>query len=237
MIPELLTLKPVLPPVAALTKLGADAEDAETTTTLLIHLWPQREGAPRLEFHVDVPEKGGPPQWKETAKKLVAVKYSWAAHVRLPFNPVDIDIRQTLVSEMEPSTLGASEELRTFFENSQLDLSEDLLTPPSLVLPLPPSLLNMEEGKGKAEVGYFFMGLELHTSSTVPFRSNRLSLTSIEAGQQGRRAELALHPPQVDMLETRGRGRQYLNEALRIAQGKYFSWIGARPVETSIEDY
>lgn len=234
--PELLSLKPVLPPVAAMTNLAADAWDAATKTTLLIRLWPKQEGAPRLEFHLDVPEEGGPLDWEKTAKKLLAVRYNWAAHVRLPFHPVDVDIRQTLASEMKSSTLASSAPLRTFFENSKLDISQDLLTPPSLTLPIPSAILNTEGGEGEAEVGYCFMGLELRTSSTIPLRSNRISLTSVEAGQQGRRAELALHPPHVDLSDTRGRGRQYLDEVLRIAQGRYFSWIGARPVEASIDD-
>lgn len=235
--PESLSLKPVLPPVAALTNLAAEAADAATTTTLLIRLWPKQEGAPVLEFHLDVPEEGGPLEWEKTAKKLLAVRYNWAAHVRLPFLPVDVDIRQRLASEMESSTLASSTPLRAFFEDSKLDISRDLLTPPSLTLPVPSALFKTDGGEGETEVGYLFMGLELHTSSTVPFRTNRLSLTSIEAGQQGRRAELALHPPQVDVIETRGRGRQYLDDVLRIAQGRYFSWVGSRPVEAAVDPF
>lgn len=234
--PNSLHLKPVLPPVAALTNLAAEAEDAATTTTVLIRLWPKQEGAPRLEFHLDVPEEGGPLEWETTTKRLLAVRYSWAAHVRLPFLPVDVDVRQLLTSEMDASALASSAPLRTFFDNSKLDLSSDLLTPSSLNLSIPSSFMSMEDEEGETEVGYYFMGLELHTSSTVPFRSNLLSLTSIEAGQQGRRTELALHPPDIDPSETRDRGRQYLDEVLRLAQGKYFPWVGSRPVDASLED-
>lgn len=236
-----LHLKPVSPPVSALTSLAADAV-ASANTTLVIRFRAREGTAPLLELHLGVPEHDGPLTWEGTEKKLVAVRYSWAADVQLPLLPVDVSIQQSLASEMDPSTLESCSPLRTFIEASKLDLSADLLTPPSLPLSLPANFLD-REGDAQ-EVDYLFTGLELRTSSTIPFRSHRLSYTSIEAGQQGRRAQLALHPPAFDhaskelshaALKERERG--YLDEVLRIAQGRYFSWMGSRPLDlTSTDD-
>lgn len=235
-----LHLKPVSPPVSALTSLAADAEAAADTTLVL--RFRGREGtAPPLELHLGVPDSDGPLTWEGTEKRFVAVRYSWAADVQLPLLPVDVSIQQSLASEMEASTLEACAALRTFIEASKLDLSADLLTPPSLSLSLPAKFLD-QEGDDQ-EVDYLFTGLELRTGATLPFRAHRLSYTSVEAGQQGRRAQLALHPPafeaesrEMSHAELKEKERAYLDEVLRVAQGRYFSWVGSRPVDHTSSD-
>ena len=234
--PDTVALKPVVPPVAALTRL-AESTDAPTHTSLIMRLWPkQGRTAPTLEFHLEVPEQDGPLEWETTPKRLLAVRYSSATHVRLPAHPVDVSIRQALISEMEPAALDSSAALRAFFDASELDLSRDLLTPPSLTMPIPAGLMEREDDAPQ-EVEYVFVGLELHTSSTVPFRSGSLSLTSVEAGQQGRRTELALHPSgDIPYADARDRGKAYLDEVLRVAKGSYFPWVGSRPLDASSID-
>lgn len=235
-----LHLKPVSPPVSALTSLAADAPAAADTTLVL--RFRGREGtAPLLELHLGVPESDGPLTWEGTEKRLVAVRYSWAADVQLPLLPVDVSIQQSLAAEMDASTLEACAALRTFIEASKLDLSADLLTPPSFSLSLPAKFLD-QEGEAQ-EVDYLFTGLELRTGATLPFRAHRLSYTSVEAGQQGRRTQLALHPPalepssrEMSHAELKEKERAYLDEVLRVAQGRYFSWVGSRPVDLTSSD-
>lgn len=277
--PSTVALRPISPSLSALTNLAAGVS-APVSTSLLIRLLPKEGPAPPLELHLDIPEQEGPLQWETTSKKLVAVLYNWAAHVRLPLHPVDVTARQSLATEMDASNLFSCAPLRAFFEGSKLDLQSDLVTPPSLTIPLPSAFLGRQgsaqkgehrptglegsaqgdeearfmglednapeeeeghsiglEGGPQEEVEYHFMGLELHTTTTIPFRSGRLSLTSIEAGQQGRRAELAFAPGDVGLPEARDHAKTYLEEILRVAEGRYFSWVGARPVDVStIED-
>src|SRR5699024_9790202 len=137
-----LHLKPVSPPVSALTSLAADAV-ASADTTLVIRFRARESAAPSLELHLSVPDDG-PVTWEGTKKKLVAVRYSWAADVQLPLLPVDASIQQSLASEMVQETLESNSSLRTFIEASKLDLSADLLTPPSLPLSLPANFLDKE---------------------------------------------------------------------------------------------
>ncbi|MBE3042194.1 hypothetical protein IMZ48_06365 [Candidatus Bathyarchaeota archaeon] len=225
-------LRPVLPPVSPLMNLAAGATDSPSAS-LLIHLRPKGGQAPALEFHLAVPDEIlAPLDWESTPKRLVAVRSSWAAHTRLPLHPVDATVRQSLVTEMQPDTISSSAALHHFFESSMLDFEKDLLCPTSLTIPLPVRLLG-GEGEGEAEVDFHFMGLELRTTAAVPFRSGRLSLTSVEAGQQGRRAELAFEPPVVPASVARDRARGYLDEVLGVAKGSYFPWVGARPADAA----
>ncbi|SPO03876.1 uncharacterized protein DNG_06559 [Cephalotrichum gorgonifer] len=239
-------LKPVAPPISALASIPATgADEAAASTTLLLRFRPSEGPAPPLEFHLRVPDQhDGPLRWDQTEKKLFALRYTWTADVLLPLLPVDVSIQQSLVSQMDASTLDSCSSLRAFFEGADLDLSRNLLTPPSFSLPLHPSLLRREGGgeaggDGEVEVQYLFTGLELHTSSSAPFHAHSLSYTSIEGGQQGRRAQLSLHPlataitPDASIKDMAG---GYLDEVLRIASGRYFSWVGSRPLDLSPDD-
>jgi hypothetical protein len=102
---------------------------------------------------------------------------------------------------------------------------------------------------------FLFAGLELHTESSLPFHGHTLRYTSVEAGHHaGRSAQLSLDAspsttqttttttttstttgddisPDPEDATNNLLTRSYLKEVLQVANGRYFPWIGSRPVE------
>ncbi|RYP77779.1 hypothetical protein DL771_000876 [Monosporascus sp. 5C6A] len=173
-------------------------------------------GAPVLELRLattDTEIKG--------VESLRAIVESHVSDVMLPSSPADLRVVQTRHATLEAAGGAAAladwQPISDFLSNARLDLARGKLEmPPRQKFPVPLRLFARPEPSAAAGVTgagsrgrrrspddedemvsttYEFVGLELHRSVAIPYGGQRLTYTSIEAGQGGgRRAEVSLEP-------------------------------------------
>ncbi|RYO94409.1 hypothetical protein DL764_007843 [Monosporascus ibericus] len=157
-------------------------------------------------------------------ESLRAVAESHVSDVMLPSSPADLRVVQTRHAALEAAGgaggadgLANWQPISDFLSNARLDLARGKLEmPPRQKFPVPLRLFSRPKpsaaagatgagsrGRRRSRDGedemvsttYEFVGLELHRSVTIPYEGQRLTYTSIEAGQGGgRRAEVSLEP-------------------------------------------
>jgi hypothetical protein len=120
--------------------------------------------------------------------------------------------------------------------------TRSLLTPPVLTLQVPPALFQDQTGlprgppKKITPWRYMFMGMEVRRDVEILFQDFTLNFASIDEGIfDGRRAELSLKAEVPDLEVGSERAGRYLEVVQKIAEGKYFPWVGGRPVEPGAE--
>ncbi|RYP82502.1 hypothetical protein DL769_001608 [Monosporascus sp. CRB-8-3] len=154
-------------------------------------------------------------------ESLRAITESHVSDVMLPSSPADLRVVQTRHAALEAAggahALANWQPISDFLSNARLDLARGKLEmPPRQKFPVPlrlfgrpePSAAGGATGAGSrgrrrspddedelVSTTYEFVGLELHRSVAIPYEGQRLTYTSIEAGQGGgRRAEVSLEP-------------------------------------------
>ena len=77
--------------------------------------------------------------------------------------------------------------------------------------------------------------MEVRTEIDMPFQGFDLGFASVDAGfHEGRRAEMRLKAGSGDWDAESPEAVRYLEVVRRVAEGKYFPWVGARPVESGV---
>ncbi|RYP63356.1 hypothetical protein DL770_009414 [Monosporascus sp. CRB-9-2] len=156
-------------------------------------------------------------------ESLRAIAESHVSDVMLPSSPADLRVVQTRHAALEAAggadALANWQPISDFLSNARLDLARGKLEmPPRQKFPVPLRLFSRPEPSAAAgaigagsrgrrrspddedemvSTTYEFVGLELHRSVAIPYEGQKLTYTSIEAGQGGgRRAEVSLEPIQ-----------------------------------------
>ncbi|RYO86169.1 hypothetical protein DL766_001971 [Monosporascus sp. MC13-8B] len=154
-------------------------------------------------------------------ESLRAIAESHVSDVMLPSSPADLRVVQTRHAALEAAggadALANWQPISDFLSNARLDLARGKLEmPPRQKFPVPLRLFSRPETSAAAgatgagsrgrhrspddedelvSTTYEFVGLELRRSVAIPYEGQRLTYTSIEAGQGGgRRAEVSLEP-------------------------------------------
>ncbi|KAI1771618.1 mitochondrial inner-membrane-bound regulator-domain-containing protein [Hypoxylon cercidicola] len=155
--------------------------------------------APILELHLAV--LGGE---VTGVKSLRAIKRTHFTDVMFPASPTDLRLTQTQYTLLEgaPAKLTTWQPIADFLKPAHLDLANGKLrVPPHQRFPIPMRLFSdplvsvVPDPDGLVGTLYTFVGFEVHRSVSIPYEGCKLTYTSVDAGQAGRRgAEVSLEP-------------------------------------------
>ncbi|KHN98725.1 uncharacterized protein MAM_03187 [Metarhizium album ARSEF 1941] len=229
-------LSPVIPHPAALTLVTADTPSPSTRkTAIVLNFAPESPpktslpgSTPLIRLRIPITPFTDLSNFSFPDASVLEAVMPWQeSDVMLPDSSVDVRLTQKRLIPLDAKQLS----LQAFLQDSDFNLLQGRLRTPSRISFAMPSFISTNQDTSSTDfvaTPHIFMGLEIHQTIEVEWKSHTLRYSSIEAGQHGGQQQilsLVAGP-----LSNQGRTTteeqlcSFLTLVEETARGAHFSW-------------
>lgn len=243
-------LTPVIPHPAALTLVTADTPAPSTQkTAIVLNFAPDSSSAaafsstaPQIRLRIPINPFADLSNFSFPDTSVLEAVIPWQeSDILLPDQSVDTRIHQTRLIPLDVK----QDSLQEFLHASEFNLLQGRLRTPSRTTFSIPEFLFSEQITAidaNSVLPYMFMGLEIHQTIDMEWKSHTLRYSSIEAGQHsGQQQQLSLtaSPPSGDGETSPEQLEDFLKLVEETACGTHFSWDEGYKLmkERSVEEF